>query len=183
MSNSTAVKSPHFQNFQCSQRLSAGTITLTVMGTTLYFFNPEAMQDLKEKKAIGGGYQFEIDKRKVKQTMMDMRAVGTAVEAYNVDNNQFPEAADMEALAKLVQPTYIKTFPIRDQWNHRFEYRVWEDPEHGEGMQHYSIISLSSDGLSDRSDYKIKRVSTNLGDDLVFSEGSFVHFPEAFEAY
>ena len=50
-----------------------------------------------------------IDRGKQKRTMADIRSLGTAVETYSIDNNDYPTAATMAALEVVLEPTYIRT--------------------------------------------------------------------------
>src|SRR6478609_2375297 len=76
-----------------------------------------------------------VQRGKQKRTMSDMRALATAIEAYAVDNNNYPPAncpagtasntptilTDTSQFATL-SPTYIATPPTKDGWQHYFLY-------------------------------------------------------------
>src|SRR5262245_4168700 len=78
-----------------------------------------------------------VQRGKQKRTMSDMRALATAVEAYAVDNNNYPAAAcnaglftngtynDL-ALTSFTNltPTYIAQPPKTDGWGHFMAYAI-----------------------------------------------------------
>lgn len=115
---------------------------------------------------------------KDKATMADMRSIGTAVESYAVDENAYPEATSMEDLAKILEPTYIKTLPRLDRWGYTFHYRAFDPND--DGPQKYTIVSSGSDGILEHSDLQGYPEGTikDLNEDLVFSMGSFTRYPE-----
>src|SRR5437867_5795441 len=63
-----------------------------------------------------------IDRGKQKRTMADIRSIGTATEAYSVDTNIYPTAADATALKTVLETTYIKKMPMQDGWNNNIVY-------------------------------------------------------------
>lgn len=115
--------------------------------------------------------------QKVKETMSDMRAIATSCEAYAVDNNMYPAAANMNELAVIVEPTYIRKLPRKDKWDHGYIYVV--DHE----RQNYWIISYGSDGRKEEGAYKSdgtpakEGATKEAGSDIIFSNGSFVQWP------
>jgi hypothetical protein len=52
----------------------------------------------------------------MKVTLADMRAIGTVVETYAVDNNEYPPAKDIVDLKAYVEPIYIDSLPQFDSW-------------------------------------------------------------------
>jgi general secretion pathway protein G len=113
-----------------------------------------------------------IQRGKQKRTMADMRAIGTAVEAYAVDNNFYPAAGSaVSTIAGQVEPRYIKKVPTNDAWNHAIDYKS----AGGTTSQEYTIQSYGKDGLSETA---VKIQTTNFNNDIVFSQGVFVEFPE-----
>src|SRR3990170_1135396 len=63
-----------------------------------------------------------IDRGKQKRTMADIRSIGTAVEAYAVDNNIYPTATSLALLQPVIEPVYIKKLPQTDGWNNAVLY-------------------------------------------------------------
>ncbi len=112
-----------------------------------------------------------IDRGKQKRTMADMRSIGTAVEAYAVDNGRYPVAADAPTLASEVQPSYMKSMPQQDGWN-RF-YVV--DAVTNE----YTIASMGKDGVV--SGCVSGAIITQLDQDICFSHGQFIQYPQGMQ--
>src|SRR5438132_12899100 len=64
-----------------------------------------------------------IQRGKQKRTMADMRAVGTAVEAYSVDTNLYPSGASgLSTISSYIEPIYIKKLHVNDGWSNPFDY-------------------------------------------------------------
>src|SRR3989442_6878139 len=87
-----------------------------------------------------------IDRSKQKRTMADMRSVGTACEAYQVDNNFYPTLGaqtDVSNLSGVLTPTYIKVLPTVDGWNWNIEYG---NPA-SSASNAYTIRSYAKDGV------------------------------------
>lgn len=104
-----------------------------------------------------------------KITMADMRAIATAVENYAVDNNEYPPVRSVQELIPFIQPKYIKVTPLRDAWDSDFVYIS--------DSQSYTICSKGKDKEGcDRFDYKGPIL--NYENDIVFSSGEFVTYPE-----
>jgi hypothetical protein len=116
-----------------------------------------------------------------KRTCADIRTIATASEAYATDQNHYPQATTMEELRKLLEPTYVRTLPLRDSWDHEFVYRVSADG------QHYRIVSGGADGRIDPSSEMIVnipahtpiRANQSLDEDIIYQDGEFVQAPES----
>jgi len=114
-----------------------------------------------------------IDRGKQKRTMADMRSIGTAVEAYSVDNNIYPTAANIAALQPVIEPVYIKKLPQSDGWNNTLSYQPGTVSGAG-----YTVESYAKGGTND-ADVNGK---TNLfSADIVFVDGQFVSWPEGIQ--
>jgi general secretion pathway protein G len=122
-----------------------------------------------------------VQRGKQKRTLGDMRALATAVEAYHVDHGMFPTAAcapgafvsagttlDASSFTAL-SPTYIAQVPSRDGWGGFFLYRV------DGARSQYNIRSLGRDGDSDTVSCG---TTTDFNDDIIYSNGTFVQWPE-----
>jgi general secretion pathway protein G len=108
-----------------------------------------------------------VQRSRQKRTMADMRSIGTAVESYNVDVQQYPTALTA------TEPTYIQVVPELDGWNNNFEYTV---DASGQG---YTLISYGRDGVSN-SDCSVPR--TQVFDcDICMIVGVFVQAPEGIQ--
>jgi general secretion pathway protein G len=127
-----------------------------------------------------------VQRGKQKRTMSDMRALATAIEAYAVDNNQYPVATTCPAgvvpivnAAKtkqvdgasfsLLSPTYIGQPPKVDGWGNFVFY--------DNDTNNYAIISAGRDK-------KVVGMTANCGtttdfnDDIIYGNGSFIQWPE-----
>ncbi|HYK42581.1 MAG TPA: prepilin-type N-terminal cleavage/methylation domain-containing protein [Thermoanaerobaculia bacterium] len=122
-----------------------------------------------------------VQRGKQKRTMTDMRALATAIEAYHVDNSMFPTAAcasglytaagtplDAASFSNLA-PTYIAVPPARDGWSRFLVYNV------NNGQSMYNIRSYGRNGTDDGV---VCGTTTDFNDDIVFTNGSFVQWPE-----
>ncbi|HEV8119326.1 MAG TPA: type II secretion system protein GspG, partial [Thermoanaerobaculia bacterium] len=126
-----------------------------------------------------------VQRGKQKKTMADMRTLATAVEAYAVDNNDYP-SADCPAGAFTAEgsglnsssftsltPTYISQLPGKeghDGWNNPYYYNV-SNP-----ATQYNIRSRGRDNTVQSS--LTCGTTTNFNDDIVYSNGSFLQWPE-----
>jgi general secretion pathway protein G len=109
-----------------------------------------------------------IDRGKQKRTMADMRSIGTAVEAYAVDNNVYPTANSAVVLKGLVEPIYIKTMPVNDGWNN-----TWVVDSIS---AQYTISSNGKDGVP--SGCTAGAVTTIFNADICFANGAFIQTPQ-----
>lgn len=114
-----------------------------------------------------------IDRGKQKRTMADLRSMGTAVEEYSIDNNFYPATTSVATLEAQVSPSYMRKLPERDGWGMNFF--VDTDPSNytlgscGKGATSCSSVSLETAGGGK---------TTLFQHDIVFSNGSFVQWPE-----
>ncbi len=123
-----------------------------------------------------------VQRGKQKRTMSDMRALATAIEAYAVDNNNYPPAncpagtattaptvlTDTSQFATL-SPTYIATPPTKDGWQHYFSYFLAAD------SQSYAVWSAGRNGSITGA---FCGTTTNFNDDIIYSNGTFIQWPE-----
>lgn len=105
----------------------------------------------------------------VQQTLADLRSVATALEARATDYNSYIAAGNVDELAGHLQPTYIRQVPLRDGWNRPWRYMALE------GGQGYAFASAGSDGVFQVDLSNLG--GTNVGDDIVFSNGNFIYAP------
>jgi general secretion pathway protein G len=125
-----------------------------------------------------------LQRGKQKRTMADIRNLATAIESYNVDNNNYPDATSCPAglptpvaLATtsftLLKPTYIALPPTVDGWGTALYYGV--DGPH----QQYIVAS----GGRDKS-APVAPTGTNCGtttdfnSDIIYSNGVFLVYPD-----
>ena len=115
---------------------------------------------------------------KQKRTMADMRTIATAWEARATDVNKYNAAGACSipttttspaSMGTMLSPTYIKVLPPKDGWNTPWEYRI--------GLQSYAVISYGKDATSS-GNYSTCGPTTNFDCDIVYSEGSFLIYPD-----
>lgn len=100
------------------------------------------------------------------QTLLDMRALQTAIEAYGIDHPTYPIAKSMEELRALVQPTYISKTPMKDAWGTPFRYVVSQDGKS------YKLVSAGSDRAFAEESWKLPSfLSDSEADAVLTSEG------------
>ena len=97
---------------------------------------------------------------RAKQTLFEMRAIRTAVEGYAGAHNAWPQARSMDELRTLVEPQFVKTLPMRDEWGTPFVFEL--DPNVG-----YRVISAGADGVFDRETWSVAGTTTSFNDDAV----------------
>jgi general secretion pathway protein G len=122
-----------------------------------------------------------VQRGKQKRTMVDMRVLATAIEAYHVDNSMFPTAACGSGLYTalgsavddnsftLIVPTYLANPPRRDGWGQFYVYSV------DNGFGQYNIRSYGRNGSQDAL---ACGTTTDFNDDILFSDGTFIQWPE-----
>jgi type II secretion system protein G len=123
-----------------------------------------------------------VQRGKQKRTMSDMRALATAVEAYAVDNNNYPAAACNPGLFTTgtentlatnsftnLTPTYIAQPPKTDGWGRFMRYAV------DATSSHYLIRSV---GRDNNAAAFVCGTTTNFNDDIVYADGTFIQWPE-----
>lgn len=111
-----------------------------------------------------------IQRGKQKRTMADMRAIGTAAEAYAVDTNLYPSGgSNVSSITTYLQPRYIKKLPLVDGWDNAIVY-------YSSDAQTYTIISCGKDGAGCAA--SAVGATTDFNNDIVFSQGQFIAFPE-----
>jgi len=118
-----------------------------------------------------------INRGRQKRSMADLRTVGTAVEAYAVDWAFYPDFGEGpvdSTFEGFLEPTYVKTVPRNDGWRTVF-YASSES-------RFYTLASAARDkqleggGLA--SNAYNGRVTQDMDCDIVYSNGSFMSYPE-----
>lgn len=120
-----------------------------------------------------------MQRSKQKRSMADVRTIAAAVEAYATDNNRYPEAAGVSELNTHLVPKYLQVVPTVDGWGHPFRYQAWSSG--GRTADSYAVGSAGKDGQFEHDslrDYADPGATTNFNNDLIFSNGSFVRYPE-----
>lgn len=113
-----------------------------------------------------------IQRGKQKRTMADMRAIGTAVESFAVDNNVYPAGGSpVSGIQSDLEPRYIAQLVVNDAWQHAIDYTSSPTT----APQTYSIESYGKDGSNQAVDIG---TTTDFNNDIIFSQGLFVLYPE-----
>jgi hypothetical protein len=141
----------------------------------------------------GPAPQLETDLEVLRRAMLEVRAIGTAIEAYSIDYNRYPlvegpgdrvvgdfqlhRVRRMRETLKL----YSRVLSNEDPWES--PYLVWSNG------QHYAVICLGSDGVIHRPGRLGKLLASVaerteepwpqhcLEDDLVFANGQGIWWP------
>ena len=107
-----------------------------------------------------------IDKGKQKRTMSDLRAIGSAVEVYAIENATYPTAANAAAIKALIDPTYIKLMPSADGWSNPIQVEA--------SPTGYTLYSQGKDGIGNSCP---PGTTSNFNDEICFVNGQFQRFP------
>jgi general secretion pathway protein G len=93
-----------------------------------------------------------IQRGKQKRTMADMRSIATAIEAFSVDNNRYPQGGSpVVAIQSSVEPRYIKKLPTKDAWNGEYDYQRGPQPS---SAQTYTLISYGKDNKPAKTNHR-----------------------------
>ena len=126
-----------------------------------------------------------MQRSKQKRTMADMRTIATAWEARATDLNKYNAAggctvpskdAGLSNLNTYLAPTYVKTFPMKDGWGN--PWGVYVDQAWGGSIaaQVYAIVSGGKDGAIQTT--PVCGATTNFDCDIIYSNGTFLSYPE-----
>jgi type II secretory pathway pseudopilin PulG len=145
--------------------------------------------------AAGPNILLARNRSRQKHTMADIRTLATALEARATDMNSYsigaapdspvgtrPEdfgtlrAIPLDELARVLEPTYIKTLPRTDGWGQPLEVRIGDYTKDGQAAL-YAIRSPGSDRRADADSYT-GGTNSKMSEDLVYSNGSFFRYPE-----
>ena len=156
----------------------------------------EAMQSagaqVREKFAALARQVAEERRRRLpwEETIADMRSVSTAAEAWAVDHDDlYPPSLTWSELQKELEPTYLKTMPMKDGWGNEFAWVVSQD------RKHYRIVSAGADNAFEWDSRRIvvkappkdgapaeaerMKLSDRPEDDIIFADGAFIQAPRA----
>ena len=125
-----------------------------------------------------------MQRSKQKRTMADMRTMATAWEARATDVNRYNAAgvtfpttnATIDNLTTFLSPTYVKTFPRKDGWGTNWGLGVDQPWGNAAPAQVYAIISYGKDAASQSA--AIGGATTNFDCDIIYSNGTFLQYPE-----
>ncbi len=124
-----------------------------------------------------------MQRSKQKRTMADMRSIATSWEAYAVDQNDYtpagytllPSTQAYSTMAGALSPTYIKKLPENDGWDKAYEYAT----DGTSAAQEYQIRSFGKDQSAETG--VVEGGTTNFDCDIVYSNGSFIQYPEGIQ--
>lgn len=120
-----------------------------------------------------------INRGRQRRTMADLRSIGTALEAYSIDFNHYPDstaAGTVSAqLAPYLTPTYIKKLPDNDGWNKPNCVQI------DTSLASYTLWSNARDGAGTCDTFTLVGTggpTTSFDADIIFANGQFVQWPE-----
>ncbi len=125
-----------------------------------------------------------MQRAKQKRTMADIRTIATAWEARATDVNRYNAsgmtlpAVDVSAgeLVTYLTPTYVKNLPAKDGWGTPYAFKADVAMAASTAAQVYAIISYGKDSKA-QGTYP-GGATTAFDCDIVYSNGSFVQYPE-----
>lgn len=137
-----------------------------------------------------------IQRSKQKRTMADMRTVATAWEARATDQNRYNAMGALSAitlcsnnidrlsLSTALSPTYVKLLPEHDGWANPFKFYADQPWNDAKAAANYIVWSSAKNGDSagaggwDATASSSGGATTNYNDDILFSNGTFIQYPE-----
>ena len=126
-----------------------------------------------------------MQRSKQKRTMADMRTIATAWEARATDVNRYNAAGvtlptvsvSAATLGNYLSPTYVKTFPQRDGWGNNWNFWLDQGMATPTAAQVYAIVSGGKDGTFQGAN-PLGGATTAFDCDIVYSNGTFIQYPE-----
>lgn len=123
-----------------------------------------------------------LHKAKQKRTMLDMRDLAIAIEAYRADEGEVPPAGSVGALAEHLVPTYLERVPETDGWQNPIRYACWSEDPAMAGCTTYRLVSGGRDGVLEHGDLQAYGEApftpTEYDRDLVLADGYFLRYPQ-----
>ena len=123
-----------------------------------------------------------MQRSRQKRTMADMRTIASAWEARATDVNQYTAAgvtwpatnASAATLKGILEPTYVKNVPVYDGWSNSIQVGT------NTSGSSYAIRSFGADKVTDATGTSAASAitTTNFDCDVIYSDGSFVQYPE-----
>jgi type IV pilus assembly protein PilA len=130
-----------------------------------------------------------IERSRQKRTMVDIRNIATAWEARSVETGRYNAAGvagadqpvNLDNLGTALAPTYIKTFRRADGWGR--DFYVFTDQAWGAAAtaQIYVIVSSGRDRTEAATE--VPGAFTSFDCDIVYSNGSFLSYPEGVQTH
>jgi hypothetical protein len=97
------------------------------------------------------------------RTLVEMRVLQTAIEAYRYVNKGYPAARSIAELRALVEPTYISITPLKDAWGTEFRYQATPDGKA------YVLVSAGSDKVFAEKSWTVHGLLESSQEDAVVS--------------
>jgi type II secretion system protein G len=135
-----------------------------------------------------------MQRAKQKRTMADMRTIATAWEARATDVNKYnaagaitaitacSNAVDITSISGALAPTYIKLLPNKDGWGNKLKFYADQPWNDSKPAQNYIVWSAAkngdSAGVGGFDSSSVGGATTNFNDDILFSNGVFLQYPE-----
>jgi hypothetical protein len=148
--------------------------------------------------AVAGNVETNPDLQAQRQTIVDLRTLGTALCLYSWLKDQsrdetweaakIPEGGTLAIgatpkishgeLVRLLVPKYLEEIPAADGWGHAYE--VYLDPESSFDATPVMLIrSPGSDGVFAGESYVVGSFAAEeTGEDLVWADGQFIRWPQ-----
>ncbi|HYC61507.1 MAG TPA: prepilin-type N-terminal cleavage/methylation domain-containing protein [Thermoanaerobaculia bacterium] len=121
-----------------------------------------------------------MQRSRQKRTMADIRTIASAWEARATDVNQYTAAGiswpstddSASSLSGILSPTYVKNVPVYDGWSNGIMV--------GSTVNSYAIQSWGADKTESYTSATAASAvtTTNFDCDIIYSDGSFVVYPE-----
>ena len=124
-----------------------------------------------------------LQRSRQKRTMADMRSVATAWEARATDTNTYLAAGALTlptatiaagTIGNMLVPTYIKVLPTTDGWKNPYTFAATND--------NYAIASAGKTSTPTTATLTSPCTTcgpkTDFTEDIIFSNGVFVQYPE-----
>jgi len=125
-----------------------------------------------------------MQRSKQKRTMADMRSIATAWEARATDTNRYNAAGGISlpsttigqtALSTILSPTYIKQLPSKDGWGNAWVFAADKGLTDASAAQVYMVRSKGKDNAADGAP---GGATSTFNADIIYSNGTFVQYPE-----
>ncbi|HUP44669.1 MAG TPA: prepilin-type N-terminal cleavage/methylation domain-containing protein [Thermoanaerobaculia bacterium] len=142
-----------------------------------------------------------LHRARQKRTMSDIRSIATAWEARSTDLHRYNAAGALsiitvcsepvshDDLRTALVPTYSKVVPGLDGWGNPFRFRADQPMGDPAKADEYLIWSAGKNGSPDGAEGWDADASspgggvTNFNDDILFTRGVFVQYPEGVQAH
>lgn len=110
-----------------------------------------------------------MNQGKQKSTMADMKQIATVVETYQIETDTYPQVADINKLAAVLEPDYIPRLKKKDAWGHEFYYSA--------NARTYTIASCGKGGPDICASPETKEYES-VYDPIILTLGFFIQAPD-----